>query len=124
MQLWEDPNYAYPQYYYAQSLQCLARMLANYCGCIRQYDGQKALAIALESFEYCGATDQAALEKFFAEYIDTHLGEIYQDDYFGPEDKLDNPSKAHMLAAACNVFYCNPRGDVFEALQELAINNR
>lgn len=124
MQLWEDPNYTYPQYYYAQALQCLARMLANYCGCIVHYDGQTVLAIMLEAFEYCGATDQANLEKFFSEYIDAHLTELYQDDFFGPEDKLDNPSKAHMLAAACNVFYCNPRGDVFEALQEFAINNR
>lgn len=124
MQLYENPNYAYPAYWYAHALECLAKCLAQYCLSVLKYDGRLAFISALECLEsWTFDANEQLLTKFFAEYIDTHLGELYQDEYFGPETKLDNPSRAHMLAAVCHAFYCNSRCDMFNALQEFATNN-
>lgn len=124
MQLYENPNYAYPAYWYAHALECLAKCLAQTCLSVLKYDGRVAFISALECFDsWTFDADQQELTKFFTEYIDAHLSELYHDEYFGPENKLDNPSRAHMLAAVCNVFYCNSRCDMFDALQEFATNN-
>lgn len=124
MQLYENPNYAYPAYWYARALECLAKCLAQTCLTVLKYDGRLAFISALERLEsWTFNPNEKELTKFFAEYIDTHLSELYHDKYFGPEDRLDNPSRAHMLGAVCRAFYCNSRCDMFNALQEFATNN-
>lgn len=124
MQLYEDPNYAYPAYWYARALKNLAKCLAQYCLSVLKYDGHLAFISALECLvSWTFDANEQELTKFFAEYIDTHLGELYQDNYFGPDIKLDNPSREHMLAAVCRACYCNTRRDMFNALQEFATNN-
>lgn len=124
MQLYENPNYAYHAYWYARALESLAKCLAQTCLMVLKYNGRLAFISALERLEsWTFDADQQKLTKFFAAYIDTHLGELYQDNYFGPESKLDNPSRAHMLGAVCRAFYCNSRCDMFDALQEFATNN-
>lgn len=124
MQLYENPNYAYPAYWYARALESLAKCLAQTCLMVLKYDGRLAFISALEHLEsWTFDANEQKLTKFFAEYIDAHLGELYQDNYFGPENKLDNPSRAHMLAAVCHAFYCNSRCDMFNALQKFATNN-
>lgn len=124
MQLYENPNYAYHAYWYARALERLAKCLAQTCLLVLKSNGRSAFISALECFEsWTFDVDQQKLTKFFAGYIDAHLSELYHDEYFGPENKLDNPSRAHMLAAVCHAFYCNSRCDMFNALQKFATNN-
>lgn len=124
MQLYENPNYAYPAYWYARALESLAKCLAQHCLFVLKYDGRLAFISALECFEsWTFDPSEQKLTKFFGEYIDTHLNGLYHDKYFGPENRLDNPSRAHMLAAVCHAFYYNSRCDMFDALQEFATNN-
>lgn len=128
MQLCELEWYEYPPKWYQFTLRQLAGLLASVTLDTKQAGWRPGAGKLLTyqeilgHFDLSGNLDQDDLVAFYQEYIDAHLGELYQDEYFGPKRKLDDPDKAHMLAAVCYAFYCNSRCDVIKALCNFAVS--
>lgn len=126
MQLCELEWYEYPPKWYQFTLRQLAGMLAQVTLDYKQarwhWQGELTYQEILGHFDLSEDLDQDDLISFFQVYIDDHLTQLYKDEYFGPKRKLDNPDKAHMLAAVCYAFYCNSRCDVIKALCKFAVD--